>query len=137
MQDGTAGGVVNCDAPFRIAIDYEVLRPTPSFEVGIGLRNGEGVTVVVSLDSDTAHWPDRTRAPGLYRSTCRVPAHLLAPGTYFLTFAAHVVNQQTFDMQHDALTFEVAETGCIRTKRNDRRVGVITPVFDWTIDWVS
>jgi lipopolysaccharide transport system ATP-binding protein len=136
-QDGTAGGVVNCDDPFRIAIDYEVLRPTPSFEVGIGLRNVEGVTVVVSLDSDTADWPDRTRAPGLYRSTCRVPAHLLAPGTYFLTFAAHVVNQQTFDMQPDALTFEVAETGCIRTKRNDRRVGVIAPVFDWTIDRVS
>ena len=114
-----------------------MLRPTPNFEIGIGLRNSEGVSVVVSLDSDTGNWPERTRPPGLYRSTCSVPANLLAPGTYFLTFAAHLINQQTFDTQHDALAFEIAETGCIRTKRNDRRTGVITPVFDWAIERVS
>ena len=74
--------------------------------------------------------------PGVFEHT-EHSRHLLAPGAYFLTFAAHVINQQTFDTQPDALTFEVAETGCIRTKRNDRRVGVVTPVFDWTIDRVS
>jgi homopolymeric O-antigen transport system ATP-binding protein len=136
-EDGGVAGVVDCDTGLRIAIEYEVLRPTPNFEVGISLRNSEGVTVAVSLDSDTSDWPDRTRPAGVYRSTCTVPAHLLAPGTYFLTVAAHVINQQTFDSQHDVLAFDVAETGCIRTKRNDRRVGVVTPVFDWEIARLS
>jgi homopolymeric O-antigen transport system ATP-binding protein len=136
-KDGRVAGVVNCDEGLRVAVEYEVMRPTPNFEVGIALRNSEGVTVVVSLDSDTGDWLGRTRPAGVYRSTCAVPAHLLAPGTYFLTVAAHVINQQTFDSQHDALAFEVAETGCIRTKRNDRRVGVVTPVFNWEIARLS
>jgi lipopolysaccharide transport system ATP-binding protein len=135
--DGNIGGVVDCEDAFRIAIEYEVTRPTPNFEIGLALRNPEGITVLVSLDSDTAEWLDRTRPPGRYRSVCTVPSHLLAPATYTLTFAAHVINQQTFDTQHDALTFEVTEAGCIRTKRNDRRAGVITPVFDWKISKVS
>lgn len=135
--EGAATGLVKCDDGFRVAVEYDVVRPTPNFEVGLSLRNGEGVTVVVSLDSDTGTWPDRTRPPGRYRSVCTVPAHLLAPGTYFLTFAAHIINQQTFDTQSDALTFEVAETGCIRTKRNDRRAGVVTPVLDWDIAKLS
>ena len=84
-------------------------------------------------DPRIGQWPDRTRSAGMYRSTCRIPAHLLAPGTYSLTFSAHIINQQTFEIQHDALTFDVAETGCIRFKRNDRREGVIMPVFDWEI----
>jgi lipopolysaccharide transport system ATP-binding protein len=132
-KDGRSTGIVASDESFRVAIEYEVRRPLPNFEIGVSLRNGHGVTVFVSLDSDTATWPERGRAPGTYRSVCQVPGHLLAPATYFLTFAAHVINQQTFDFQHDVMAFEVAETGCIRFKRNDRREGVIMPVLSWEI----
>ena len=135
--DGRVTGVVNAEDEFRIAVDYDVIRSTPNFEIGISLRNQEGVTVLVSLDSDTGEWPDRARPVGSYRSECVIPAHLLSPTTYTLTFAAHVINQQTHDTQHDALTFEVTEAGCIRTKRNDRRAGVITPIFDWRIGKLS
>jgi lipopolysaccharide transport system ATP-binding protein len=135
--DGQVTGVVNAEDAFRIVLEYEVFHPTPNFEVGISLRNQEGVTVLVSLDSDTGDWPERSRPAGRYRSVCSVPAHLLSPATYAMTFAAHVINQQTYDMQPDALTFEVTDAGCIRTKRNDRRAGVITPVFDWQICKVS
>jgi lipopolysaccharide transport system ATP-binding protein len=132
-KDGTVTGLVHCEDGFRLEVDYEVVRTVPNFEVGISLRNGQGITVFVSLDSDTGDWPERTRQPGTYRSSCAIPGHLLAPGTYSLTFAAHIINQQTFDFVQDALTFEVAETGCIRFKRNDRRDGVIMPVLPWTI----
>jgi lipopolysaccharide transport system ATP-binding protein len=132
-NDGRVTGVVNCEDEFRIAIDYEVLQTSPNFEVALGIRNSEGVNIVVSLDSDTGKWPDRIRPTGTYRSVCRIPAHLLAPGTYFLTFSAHIINQQTYEIQHDALAFEVSDTGCIRAKRNDRRGGVIMPIFDWEI----
>jgi lipopolysaccharide transport system ATP-binding protein len=132
-KEGEVTGLVHCEDGFRIELDYEVLRTVPNFEVGISLRNGQGVTVFVSLDSDSGDWPERTRPPGTYRSSCEIPGHLLAPGTYSLTFAAHIINQQTFDTVQDGLTFEVAETGCIRFKRNDRRDGVIMPVLGWTI----
>ena len=136
-KDGHTTGIVQCDEPFQVSIDYEVLRHLPNFEIGIALRNSLGVNVLVSLDSDTGCWPERNRPPGKYRSISRIPAHLLAPGTYFLTFAAHIINQQTFETQHDVMAFEVAETGCIRLKRNDRRVGVVMPILDWQIDRIS
>jgi lipopolysaccharide transport system ATP-binding protein len=131
--DGNVTGIVHASDGFRVEIGYEVREALPNFEIGISLRNSEGVTVVVSLDSDSCDWGERARAPGLYRSTCHVPGHLLAPGTYFLTFAAHIINQTTFDFQPDAMAFEVSETGCIRTKRNDRRQGVVMPVLPWEI----
>lgn len=136
-DEGRGTGVVNSDQSFRIAVDYEVLHATPNFEVGIAVRNAEGITVFVSLDSDTGLWSDRTRPVGRYCSTCRIPAHLLAPGSYSLTFAAHVINQTTFDTQFDALSFEVADSGCIKFKRNDRRHGIVMPVLDWAIAQVS
>ncbi len=136
-RGGGMTGVVDADEPFQIAIDYEVMRPLPNFEIGISLRNDQGVRVFVSLDSDSGDWPERIRAAGWYRSTCQVPSHLLAPGTYHMTFASHIINQQTFDFQHDALAFEVAEAGCIRSKRNDRRDGVVMPIFDWEIRPIS
>jgi lipopolysaccharide transport system ATP-binding protein len=136
-KEGAVTGVVHSDESFRVSIEYEVARPLPNFEIGISLRNGHGVTVLVSLDSDTGCWPSRSRPPGTYRSVCEIPGCLLAPGTYFLTCATHIINQQTFDSQHDVLAFEVAETGCIRFKRNDRRAGVVMPVFDWDIARIS
>jgi lipopolysaccharide transport system ATP-binding protein len=136
-QNDNVTGMVNCEDTFRIRLECEVLRPLPNFELGIALRNSHGVTVFVSLDSDTGDWPEGSRRPGRYSSTCQVPAHLLAPGTYSLTFAAHIINQQTFDSHQDALAFEVAETGCIRFKRNDRRDGVTMPVLDWKIERLS
>src|SRR5262249_11817155 len=48
-NDGRVTGVVNCEDEFRIAIDYEVLQTSPNFEVALGLRNSEGVNIVVSL----------------------------------------------------------------------------------------
>jgi lipopolysaccharide transport system ATP-binding protein len=132
--DGRVAGVVNCEDGFRVEIEYEVTRATPNFEVGFSVRNVEGVAVFSSHDCDTAEWGARVRPAGRYRSTCTVPGHLLAPGGYFITLAAHVVNQQTFEILRDVLAFEVAILGCIRTKRNDTRPGVITPVFNWSID---
>jgi lipopolysaccharide transport system ATP-binding protein len=133
-RSGDPVAIVDCDAPFRVRLEYEVIEPVPDFAVGFQLKNTQGVCVFTSLDHDTAHWAGRTRPPGRYRSTCEVPGHLLAPDTYFLTFAAAIINQQTFDTQQDALAFEIAEAGCIRTRLNDHRVGAITPIFDWRID---
>jgi lipopolysaccharide transport system ATP-binding protein len=136
-KSGRVNGIVNAEDSFQVEVEYEVCHTIPNFEIGFSLRNAEGVTVVVSLDSDTGDWSGRARLAGSYRSTCRVPGHLLAPGTYFFTFAAHIINQTTFDCQADVMAFEVSETGCIRSKRNDRRNGVIMPVFDWDIKKIS
>jgi lipopolysaccharide transport system ATP-binding protein len=134
LREGSPSGLFTADEPFRVAIDYEVLETVPDFVIGFQVRNTQGVCLFTTIDKDTADWPGRGRPPGCYRSVCQVPGHLLAPGTYSLTAAAAIINQQTFDTQPDVLQFEIAEAGCIRTRLNDRREGVITPIFDWRID---
>jgi lipopolysaccharide transport system ATP-binding protein len=136
-KDNRQAGIVNCDDGFQVCVDYEVMQRMPSFVVGFQVRNAQGVMVFTTLDSDTARSPQPTRSPGLYRATCRVPSHMLAPGTYFVTIAAAIINQQTLDTHVDVLGFEVAESGCIRTRLNDRRVGVITPILDWQIERIN
>jgi hypothetical protein len=135
--EGRPTGIIASERAFSLVLDYEVARPMPSFEVGFQVKNGHGVVVFTSLDSDTTHWPERTRPPGKYRSHCRIPANLLSPGTYSVTFAAAIVNQQTFDSHADALAFEITDAGCVRMKRNDKREGVIMPVLAWQIETES
>jgi lipopolysaccharide transport system ATP-binding protein len=130
--DGRVTGVVNCEDPFRVGIEYEVIHPTPNFEVSFTVRNREGVAVVSSMDSDTYEWPTRIRPPGRYRATCMIPGHLLAPGGYTLSLSLLVINLLTHEDHQDILGFEVSEMGCIKNKRNDRRGGVITPILDWS-----
>jgi lipopolysaccharide transport system ATP-binding protein len=132
-EEGNPTGIIACQSPFDIAVEYQALRDLPPFEIAIQIKNAQGMPIFSSLDSDTAEWPGRSRPAGKYRSLCRIPGHLLAPGSYSLTFGALIINQQVFDFHWDALSFEVSSVGCITTKRNHRRLGVIVPILDWQI----
>jgi lipopolysaccharide transport system ATP-binding protein len=131
--EGQVTSVVDSDQPFDIAVEYEVLRPLPSFEIGVLLRNADGIAIVGSVDSDWVPCRERTRPAGRYCSTCRFPAHLLAPNTYSVSLGAAIIGQQGLDYQPDVLRFEVTEVGNIRARRNDRREGVITPILEWRV----
>jgi lipopolysaccharide transport system ATP-binding protein len=134
---GAVTGSVPAGEPFRIVVEYDVLRATPNFDVWLFLRNHEGLPVLSTMDCDSAGWPDKVRPAGRYRSVCTVPRNLLSPTTYAVSFLAQIINQETLDAQHDALSFDVTEAGCIRTKRNDRRAGVVSPIFDWKIESIE
>ena len=131
--EGVATAIVDCQEPFDLEIGYEILRPTASFDVGLRIRNAAGTAVFSSYDSDSGHPPDRPPSKGIGWTVCQIPGHLLPPGVYTVSVSADRLTQDSLDWKPDVFSFEVSDSGCVKTRRgrDDGREGVITPILPW------
>lgn len=85
-SQGQASAVLRTTESFSVVLEYEVSRPMKGLRLGFLLATAEGVDVCGSADLE--HWPQDVREPGLYTSTCTLPAQLLNSGTYTIYFGA-------------------------------------------------
>jgi lipopolysaccharide transport system ATP-binding protein len=133
-RDGNLTNAIYQDRAFSVSIQYRVLKSMMNANVGFDLRAEDGTIVFTTFDADNPEWSGRGRQPGLYRSDCCVPAHLLNEGTYFLTLRAGIPFFKNCLMAEDVLRFDVGASisGEGPTGRmGARRRGVIAPDLHW------
>ena len=138
--DGSLTNGVYQDRPFVVSIQYRVLKPMMNANAGFDLRTEDGTVVFTSFDADSPEWSGRGRAPGVYRSDCYVPAHLLNEGTYFLTMRAGIPFFKGCLLVEDVLQVNVGASisGEGPTGRmGARRRGVIAPDLQWEVSQVE
>ena len=131
LRDG--GGVVVINKPFNIEIKYKVKSRLKGSSIVVQLLNSTGTVVFTSWDTDSDKHLINELEPQLYRSICKIPAHLLKPGNYSLTIAAHIYRKRVLDLQKNIFTFMVSDVGY---KFNLERKGLINPVLDWVVEKV-
>jgi lipopolysaccharide transport system ATP-binding protein len=68
--------------PIILQLEYEVLEEALGLRVGFDVINEEGI-LFRSFDDDDPALPVHAWSPGRYRSTARIPANFLRPGSYF------------------------------------------------------
>jgi len=115
---------------FSIEIAYRVKRPVRDLVVLCGVSNDRGTHLWTSYDTDTTHWAGRTREPGRYTSTCRVPARLLRPGRYYLSACSLIPEIRVIETLTRVLAFDVSPVGATFEAK---REGVIVPRLDWEV----
>jgi lipopolysaccharide transport system ATP-binding protein len=123
--------IVAFDEGLQVDVGYEIARPQRDVAVVCRLTDEAGTVILTSWDTDGdgVGWPSgEVRAPGQYRSTCRVPGGLLRPGRYRVVVSAHS-SEVSLPFHEDVLAFEVSEVGY---RMNPGRTGVVTPVLRWT-----
>jgi lipopolysaccharide transport system ATP-binding protein len=125
--------IVSSNQPFDIGIKYEVRSRLHDCSVILRLTDMNGTVVFTSWDSDSNANLPQFREPGIYQSVCRVPAHLLRPGRYAVTIAAHIYRVRVLDFQESVLNFDISDVGY---KFNKERLGIIHPILDWMVDKV-
>lgn len=123
--------VVSSAEPFHIVITYDVRSRLRDCSIVLRLTDITGTVVFTSWDTDSDASLLQTREPGTYRSVCHIPGHLLGPGRYTVTIAAHVYRVKVLDFQDGAFSFDVSRVGY---RLNDERVGVIHPVLEWIVE---
>ncbi len=123
--------VVSSAEPFHILITYDVCSRLRDCSIVLRLTDITGTVVFTSWDTDSDASLLQTREPGTYRSACHIPGHLLGPGRYTVTIAAHIYRLKVLDFQEGAFNFDVSRVGY---RLNDERVGVIHPVLDWMVE---
>jgi lipopolysaccharide transport system ATP-binding protein len=129
---GDIAGVIDVRQPFTLEIEYEVLAPLPYCRVGVIIETADGVAVVAAYDADDARYTG-PRRPGIFTSSCVIPAQLLNPGRFVVSVNAGITQVKNLASQERALSFEVLAGDGPRLHASGvrRRRGVIYPRFEW------
>lgn len=134
-SDGQPASRLNADEPFFIEIEFRVSREVNG-QIAFRLNSDvDSSTIFTTAMPDHLHRFATRWIPGNYRSRCRVPNHLLVPGSYHLLVAANNKTGPQFDMVEQVLRFEVTTVGSLTCI--DGRRGIVAPLLDWDTEVVS
>lgn len=116
-----------------LALRYRVTRRVDNLRVGFRLQSGDGTVILTSTNIDRACLEGRPSSidPGTYVARCRIPAHFLNRGHYYLTLASDIPNQQLNFFHENALALQIDPALDHRPTLADDRLGVIAPELPW------
>ena len=124
-------GVLEFDKGFKVEIHYEVEETIRNLSILCRVIDSEGNPLWTSWDTDATSWKGDVREPGQYQSVCQIPGNILRPGRYFLSVGALVSGISVLDFRQNVVSFDVSEVGY---QLNLDRIGLITPVLQWTVE---
>jgi len=123
---------VDFNSEFEIEIGYTITKSVRQLEVVARVTDAQGNIIWTSWDTDNTSWRGRVREPGAYISRCEVQPGLLRPGRYTVSVAAIGGHHQggSEPYYESVLAFDVSPIGY---PLNKERMGIVTPVLEWSI----
>lgn len=116
----------------KVEMMFWVLRHglmlNPSFQI----FNQLGYCIFASTNFHYPEWNDRVCEPGLYRSVCTIPAHLLNEGKYSIS-ALVIRNKNDALIREKSISFQVHDDGIARGGYTGGWIGAIRPLLDWDV----
>jgi lipopolysaccharide transport system ATP-binding protein len=134
-QDGDIADAVDIRRPFRIEMEYEVLKPGYVLLPHLYVSNEEGVCAFGAQDLDP-EWRGQRRPAGRYISTVFIPGNLVAEGMLFVDASMNTLEPFIFQYQcRSAVAFLITDSLQGDSARGDwtgHMPGVVRPMFKWT-----
>lgn len=130
-HSGQPTNIVDTSEPVTVRIEFD-LGDTPADPVvGFELVNGDGVTVLVSLSTDTEHgaWPKVVR--GHNAVECQIPAGLLNAGRYLARPRYELYGLTYLARPDESVSFDAHVSHVHSPYAHLPRAGVAVPVLQW------
>ena len=126
------------DVRFDITVEaeYVVRQPVPQGLLGVRVSTADGLPIFTSHHVDTldpSSPATQALLPGSFRTQITIPPNFLVPGSYLLTVAVVDAKMRLIDMQEDAISFDVGETGSPRAQRAGD-TGVVNLDLAWNTE---
>jgi len=134
---GAVSGELDIGSPFTLEVVYEVVKATQKVGVTFQVLNDEGVMILTTINNRDREWHGRSLAPGVYRSTCRIPGNFLGDGVHAVTLIVWKESYHLLTRQDEVVGFRVHDTGGIRGDYLDVYPGVVRPSLEWHTEQVS
>lgn len=131
IQNERPTNVINCRAPFKIAIEYEIVRVVPGSRLVLILRNQKGEILFTTCDYDDRAEETINRRVGRFVSAVTVPGKLLKEGTIYGTVDVDVRNERVLFAAVDTFHVDVVDPDSDPLTELHRRDGIIAPVLQW------
>ena len=139
VQDdhGGTGPVFGGGSALHVEFVYQVLQPTRGLRVGFHLHSADGAIIFNAADTDTpgVAAAERAQKPGVYTSSCSIPAGFLNRGQFFITAGSDAPNVVNF-YSENIISFFVEPDGRPGSAA-DSRPGLICPGLVWKIQALS
>ncbi len=135
-RDGRPCSRIAASEAFEVEVEYWNLVEGSRMGVTAVVQTADGVPVFTTLTNRDAEWHERRRPLGLYRSSCLVPADLLAAGRFTITVILWGEGYSTSYTESDAVEFEVDEDFEARGDYLGGWVGVVRPRLEWRTEAV-
>ena len=134
-EQGHVIDVVDIRHPFRIEMEYEVLKPGYKLMPHFQFRNEEGADIFSVHDLDPV-WRQRERPKGRFVSVVFIPGNLLSEGMIFVDAGINAVDPQAYQFhERDVLAFKVIDNLNGDSARGDyegHMTGVVRPMLKWS-----
>ena len=138
-EDGQGAQVVDVVRPFRIDMEYEILKPGYVLSPFFDFYNDEDVHCFATADVNPA-WRRRARPVGRYVSTVWIPQNLFNEGTVFVSVG--LATMEPFSTQFNesgVVSFQIFDRVTGESARGDwtgKWGGALRPLLNWTTDHV-
>ncbi|MGE0646110.1 MAG: ABC transporter ATP-binding protein [Nitrospira sp.] len=126
--------IANFTDSLTVEIVYDVKVAIRNLSVTCQVYDSMNHLVFESMDTDMPEWSGRVREPDSYRATAKIPACLLRPGRYQVSFSAFVEGVRVITRLNRVLAFDVTGIGCTL---QPKRSGIVSPVIDWKVSRFS
>ena len=123
---------IGTSTPVDVEVEFENLVDGARLHVCLHVLNEQHIIAFTSASNETdAFTRDRELAAGAYRSTCRIPGHLLNPGVHRIDVLVLVNGVKIILRVEQALTFEVVELEERPGAWYGKEPGVVRPRLAW------
>jgi homopolymeric O-antigen transport system ATP-binding protein len=129
--------LIGIATPFRIEVEYRVMATQKPFLVKFNLRNLQNLTVFETRNISDPNWRERVFPPGLYRSTCYVPGHLLNDNSYEIGLQFFGTSGSLLYQKLQAAMFTVHDLEPRLIRRYGKIGGIIRPNLKWETTLLS
>lgn len=133
-KEGDATATFDYRFDITVSAEYVVRQPIPQGLLGIRVSTADGLPIFTSHHVDKLDPAAAAAAlvPGTFRTQITIPSNFLLPGSYIVTAAIVDGNMRLIDMQEDAISFDVGETGNTQARKSTSN-GVVNMDLTWDI----
>jgi lipopolysaccharide transport system ATP-binding protein len=137
-EDGEIVHAVDVTKPFRIDMEYDVLKPGFDLSPFFDFYNEEDIHCFAAIDIDP-QWRRQPRPAGRYVSTVWIPPNLLNEGTVLISVS--LVTMKPYSVQFEveaAVSFQVFDRLTGESARGDwtgKWSGTVRPKLQWTTEF--
>jgi lipopolysaccharide transport system ATP-binding protein len=130
-QNGCATHIVDCQQPFSIAVEYEIVRVVRNSRLFLILRNQKGETVISTSDYDAPDEDALNRRMGTFRTAVDIPGKLLKVGILHGTVGADVRGERVVFAEVDAFQLDVVDSQSDALSERHQRDSALAPLLSW------
>jgi hypothetical protein len=117
------------ESPFKVRVVLDARKNNIQAQIHIRVTNQAGIPVFTISNTDNCNNYDGIRK-GRSTYDVTIPGNFLVPGNYTAIIAVLNPNITIFDKVED-ISFIIEDIGNYGTIRQDNRLGVVTPLFEW------